>query len=154
MFGCAWKINFPENIFSWPCVLMALTRKWFEVKIFTLNHFRTRTQRQNFHFKPFPDSCAKTEREREEEERAQSFDRAPVRRPQQHTPQTKLQSDNHRLSSSSTTHTPPVSSIVAPRWSHQSRRSQHRANRTAPFKQRSTPTPLDLAFTSATRSCL
>ena len=49
---------------------------------------------ENFHFKPFPDSRAKTEREREEEERAQSFDWAPVRRPQQRTPQTKLQFDD------------------------------------------------------------
>ena len=46
VFGCAWKINFPEIIFSWPGVLKALTRKWFEVKIFTSNHFRTHTQRQ------------------------------------------------------------------------------------------------------------
>ena len=46
MFGCAWKINFPEIIFSWPCVLKALTRKWFEVKIFTSNHFRTHAQRE------------------------------------------------------------------------------------------------------------
>ena len=106
---------------------------------------------ENFHFKPFPDSCAKTERERE---RAQSLDRAPIRRPQQRTPQTELQSNNHRLSSSLTTHTPLVSSIASPCWSHQCRRSQHRANRTAPFKQRSTPTPLDLAFTSAARSYL
>ena len=67
MFGCAWKINFPEIIFSWLCVLKALTRKWFEVKIFTSNHFQTRRER---------------ERERE---RAQSSDRAPIRRPQQHT---------------------------------------------------------------------
>ena len=46
VFGCAWKINFPEIIFSWPCVLKALTRKWFEVKIFTSNHFRTHAQRE------------------------------------------------------------------------------------------------------------
>ena len=46
VFGCAWKINFPEIIFSWLCVLKALTRKWFEVKIFTSNHFRTHTQRE------------------------------------------------------------------------------------------------------------
>ena len=78
VFSCVWKINFPENIFSWPCVLIALTRKWFEVKIFTSNHFWTHVQR---------------ERERERE-RAQSSDRAPVRRPQQRTPQTKLQFDD------------------------------------------------------------
>ena len=46
MFGCAWKINFPEIIFSWLCVLKALTRKWFEVKIFTSNHFWTHAQRE------------------------------------------------------------------------------------------------------------
>ena len=46
VFGCAWKINFPEIIFNWPGVLKALTRKWFEVKIFTSNHFRTHAQRQ------------------------------------------------------------------------------------------------------------
>ena len=46
VFSCVWKINFPENIFSWPCVLIALTRKWFEVKIFTSNHFRTHMQRE------------------------------------------------------------------------------------------------------------
>ena len=54
VFGCAWKINFPEIIFSWPSVLKALTRKWFEVKIFTSNHFRTHAQRER-----------KRERERE-----------------------------------------------------------------------------------------
>ena len=46
MFGCAWKINFPKMLFSWPCVLVGLTRKWFEVKIFTSNHFRTHAQRE------------------------------------------------------------------------------------------------------------
>ena len=46
VFGCAWKINFLENIFSWPCVLMALTRKLVLVKIFTSNHFRTHAQRE------------------------------------------------------------------------------------------------------------
>ena len=46
VFGCAWKINFPEMLFSWPCVLVGLTRKWFEVKIFTSNHFRTHAQRE------------------------------------------------------------------------------------------------------------
>ena len=46
VFGCAWKINFQENIFNWPCVLMALTWKWFEVKIFTSNHFWTHVQKE------------------------------------------------------------------------------------------------------------
>ena len=46
VFGCAWKINFSEIIFSWPGVLKALTRKRFEVKIFTSNHFRTHAHRE------------------------------------------------------------------------------------------------------------
>ena len=46
VFGCAWKINFSEIIFSWPGVLKALTRKWVEVKIFTSNHFRTHAHRE------------------------------------------------------------------------------------------------------------
>ena len=46
VFGCAWKINFPEMLFSWPCVLVGLTRKWFKMKIFTSNHFRTHAQRE------------------------------------------------------------------------------------------------------------
>ena len=46
VFGCVLKINFSENIFSWPCVLIDLNRKWFEVKIFTSNHLRTHTQRK------------------------------------------------------------------------------------------------------------
>ena len=56
MFGCAWKINFPENIFSWPCKMSLWPWKWFEVKIFTSNHFRVR--------------CAKREIDREKEERS------------------------------------------------------------------------------------
>ena len=48
VFGCAWKINFPENIFNWPCF------NGFDPEIgFS----------QNFHFKPFPDSRTKRERE-------------------------------------------------------------------------------------------
>ena len=48
VFGCAWKINFPENIFNWPCF------NGFDPEIgFS----------QNFHFKPFPDSRKKRERE-------------------------------------------------------------------------------------------
>ena len=62
MFGCAWKINFPEIIFNWLCVLKALTWKWFEVKI-SLQTISGLTWR---------------ERERE----TQSSDQAPVRRPQ------------------------------------------------------------------------
>ena len=46
VFSCAWKINFPENIFSWLCVLIALTRKLVLVKIFTSNHFWTHAQRE------------------------------------------------------------------------------------------------------------
>ena len=57
MFGCAWKINFSENIFSWLCVLIALTWKLVLVKIFTSNHFWTHVQRER-------------EREREREPRS------------------------------------------------------------------------------------
>ena len=46
VFGYAWKINFPKIIFSWSGVLKALTQKWFEVKIFTSNYFRTHAQRK------------------------------------------------------------------------------------------------------------
>ena len=46
VFGCAWKINFSKIIFNWLCVLMDLTQKWFEVKIFTSNHFQTHAQRE------------------------------------------------------------------------------------------------------------
>ena len=46
VFGCGWKINFLEIIFSWLGVLKALTRKWFEVKIFTSNHFQTHVHRE------------------------------------------------------------------------------------------------------------
>ena len=49
MFGCAWKINFPENIFSWLCFSS------FDLEI---------VFSQNFHFKPFPNSCRERERER------------------------------------------------------------------------------------------
>ena len=152
VFGYAWKINFLENIFSWPCVLMALTRKLVSVKIFTSNHFRTHAQRER-------------ERERERGRRESpdhAFDFAGEPRAQitprtistPHTTRSELSHSNALLrpSSSPMTHTPPVSSIAAPRRLHRSRWSQHRADRTTPIKQRSTPTPLDLA--SATRSLL
>ena len=84
---------------------------------------------QNFHFKPFPDSRAKREREKERE-RPQSSDRAPVQRPQQRTPQTELQSDDHRLSSSLTTHTLPVSSIAAPCRLHRADQAKIYSNAT------------------------
>ena len=91
---------------------MALTRKLVLVKIFTSNHFRTHAQR---------------ERERE---RPQSSNRAPVQRPQQCTPQTKLQSDDHGSSSSLTTHTLPVSSIVAPCRLHRADQAKIYSNAT------------------------
>ena len=53
VFGCAWKINFPEVIWSWLCKMRLWPRKWFEVKIFNSNHFQVRR--------------AKRERERERE---------------------------------------------------------------------------------------
>ena len=60
MFGCAWKINFPENIFSWLCFSS------FDLEI---------VFSQNFHFKPFPNSC----RERERESPNHAFDFADLR---------------------------------------------------------------------------
>ena len=76
VFGCAWKINFPEVIWSWPCKMRLWTRKWFEAQIFTSNHFRVR----------------RAERERERK-------RARAREEAQITPSTspanpELQSDN------------------------------------------------------------
>ena len=50
VFGCAWKINFSENIFSWLCFNSFDSEIGFS---------------QNFHFKSFLNSCAKRERERE-----------------------------------------------------------------------------------------
>ena len=104
---------------------MALTRKLVLVKIFTSNHFRTHAQRER-------------ERKREKDP----------------SPQTELQSNDHNsalLKPSSS----PTTTDWAPVWRptlYRSRRSQHRADYTAPIKQRSTPTPLDLA--SATQSRL
>ena len=124
MFGCAWKIKFPKNIFNWPCVLVGLTRKWFEVKIFTSNHFWTHAQRH---------------REREREPRSllrpssspMTTDRS--RRTMSHqrrSSKDQLQRQSHRADrlQSPTTHTS--------------------VDRTAPIKQRSTPTPLNLASTA------
>ena len=42
MFGCAWKKNFLEVIWSWSCKMRLWPRKWFEAQIFTSNHFRVR----------------------------------------------------------------------------------------------------------------
>ena len=69
VFGYAWKINFLENIFSWSCVLMALTRKLVSVKIFTSNHFWTQGQRERAQITPSasptnpePKSCLRLRR--------------------------------------------------------------------------------------------
>ena len=66
---------------------MALTRKWFEVKIFSWLCVWS----ENFHFKSFSDSRVKRERERERESLAfkpssspTTTDRAPIRRPTLH----------------------------------------------------------------------
>ena len=45
-FQKCFSVNFPEMLFSWSCVLVGLTRKWFEVKIFTSNYFQTHAQRE------------------------------------------------------------------------------------------------------------
>ena len=74
---------------------------------------------ENFHFKPFPDSRAKTEREKEGK-----------RKKREPSPQTELQSDDHssallRPSSSPTTTdradraAPITAPHLAPRWSQQ-----------------------------------
>ena len=77
VFDCAWKINFLENIFSWPCVLVSLTRKWFKVKIFSSNHFRTHAQRER-------ERERKISRLRLQLCTDQAFDFAPIA-PQDHT---------------------------------------------------------------------
>ena len=38
--------KFFGKYFSWPYVLVGLTQKWFEVKLFTSNHFWTHTHRE------------------------------------------------------------------------------------------------------------
>ena len=98
MFSCVWKINFPENIFSWPCVLIALTRKWFEVKIFTSNHFRTHVHRER-------------ERERERE--------SPILRPSSSPTTTAAHSSDQAPIRWS------ILSIVAPRRSSKDRLQHH-----------------------------
>ena len=107
-----WKC-FSVNVGVWLRIKNKFSGNYFQLTM-CFNGFDSEIGfNQNFHFKPFPDSRAKREREKERE-RPQSSDRAPVQRPQQRTPQTELQSDDHRLSSSLTTHTLPVSSIAAP----------------------------------------
>ena len=137
-----------ENKFSEKYFQLTVCFIWFDPEI---------VWSENFHFKPFLDSRAKRERERE---------RAQI------NPQTELQFDDHRPSSNPTTtdrsrriaphqlrptpapihtstnqakidsnddHTAPIDSKV---WRPT---LASIADRTAPIKQRSTPTPLDLA---------
>ena len=118
---------FSINAGIWLHMENKFSRKYFQLTMCFNGFDPEMVWSENFQFKPFPDSRAKTEREREEEERAQSSNRAPVRQPQQRTPQTELQSND------------PHSTDLVDRS-------------IAPIKQRSTPTPLDLA--SATRSHL
>ena len=124
VFGCAWKINFPEIIFQLTMCFNGFDRKLVSVKIFTSNHFRTHAQR---------------ERERE---RAQSSDRALVWRPQQRTPQAEL--DDHRPSSSLTYQIALVSSMAAPRQSSKDRLQRRSIS----------PLSHNLAFVFAAQSCL
>ena len=112
---------------------------------------------QNFYFKPFLDSYTKRERER-----AQITPSTSPANPEprsRHEPFPLL--TQHDLSSLTATHSSDRALVRRPTL-HQSRRSQHRADRTrshrscrsqhcanrstTPIKQRSTPTPLDLAF--------
>jgi len=91
---------------------------------------------QNFYFKPFPDSCTQRERERESPDHAFDFagePRAQITPRTISTPHTTWSELSHsnallRPSSSPTTHTSSVLSIAAPRRSHRSCRSQHRAD--------------------------
>ena len=103
VFGCAWKINFSKIIFKWPCVFKALTQKWFEVKIFTSNHFQTHAQRQR-----------KRKRERGRRE-------SPVLRPSS-SPTTTDRADRAA---------PIIAPHLAPRWSQQ--RSHRTDRSTAHF---------------------
>ena len=95
---------------------------------------------ENFHFKPFTDSHAKRERERERESPDHSSDQAPFRWPQTGLVALCHTSANQAKINSNAARTTPIDSKV--------RRPTPApiANRTAPIKQRSTPTPLDLAF--------
>ena len=117
VFGCACKINFSKIIFKWPCVFKALTQKWFEVKIFTSNHFQTHAQRQR-------------ERKRERGRRespvlrpsssptttvVHSLDRAPVQQPQTE-PIAPLRSQ-HRTSHHADRSKDRTASIAAPHTS-------------------------------------
>ena len=58
MFGCAWKINFLEVIWSWPCKIRLWPQKCFEAQIFTSNHLGQRRRER--------------ERERERERKPKS----------------------------------------------------------------------------------
>ena len=130
VFGCAWKINFPEIIFSWPCVLMALTRKLVSVKIFTSNHFRTHAQRERERETPVlkPSSSPTTTA-------VHSSDQAPIRRPQ-----IELQSDNPHFTGLVDRSTVPI----APRRSSKDLLQRHSIS----------PPPHDLVFASAAWSRL
>ena len=93
-----WKC-FSVNVGVWLRIKNKFSGNYFQLTM-CFNGFNSEIGfSQNFHFKPFPDSRAKREREKERE-RPQSSDRAPVQRPQQRTPQTELQSDDHRPVSS------------------------------------------------------
>ena len=130
VFGCAWKINFPENIFSWPCKMSLWPWKWFEVKIFTSNHFRVR--------------CAKREIDREKEERSAHLNLSSLtHRAHSHASHSRRAQPLDPLPhGSSITELHPLfvdrsTASIAPdrtapikRRSHQSRRSQHRADHT------------------------
>ena len=121
MFVCTWKIEFFG--FAFHLTLKRSLWPW--------NYFTFLFSLQTIFRPSFKRAERERERERESKDRPSSnpttTDRAPVRRP-------------------------------TPRRLHQSRRSQHCADRTglvdhstAPIKQRSTPTPHDLAFVVRSR---
>ena len=117
---CVW-LHMENKIFriciSFDRKKKPLTRKLFYFSIFTLNHFRTELQMRK-------------ERERERERNGEQE-------------QTELQFDDHKLSSSPTTHTALtalVSSITAPRRSSKDRFQRHAIS--------PSPPPRDLASRS------
>ena len=124
VFGCAWKINFPEVIWSWPCKMRLWPWKWFEMKIFTSNHFWVRR--------------AKRERERERErEHAREEEEGAQIMPSTLPTNPELQSNDrtHQIAL--------VSSITTPRRSHHASRSCHSIS---PSTQSLQPTDLSLWF--------
>ena len=129
--GCAWKINFPEVIWSWLTKMRLWPQKWFETQIFTLNHFQVRH--------------AKRERERERERESARKEREEA----QITPLTspvnpELQSDDrtHQISPIAPRHS--ISPSILPPFDLTSARSRLRPTNLRPTDLQ--PTNLSLWF--------